>query len=210
MPFTLFHFGPALFFGVPLRKYIHAPTFILANVVLDVEPLLVLITRANYPLHGYLHTIIAAIGVGLLLGFTMFLLERRTQSLFKAMLLETHKTMGKSSFMVAGVFGTLLHVLFDAPLYGDIKPFYPLATNSLPGLASSSGIYILIVGMGILGIMFYASLLVSETYRRAKAKPYESRSSSMLATSAWSRRKCTHADSPGSGESGSAFFEINQ
>ena len=45
------------------KKLYAAPTFILANVVLDIEPLLVLIMGLNYPLHGYLHTFIAAVVV---------------------------------------------------------------------------------------------------------------------------------------------------
>lgn len=56
MPFTPFHLGPALCLGSPLREYIHAPTLILANVVLDIEPLIMLITGLSYPLYGYLHT----------------------------------------------------------------------------------------------------------------------------------------------------------
>lgn len=43
MPFTLYHLGPSLGLGLPLRKYVHAPTFILANVIVDVEPFLVLV-----------------------------------------------------------------------------------------------------------------------------------------------------------------------
>ena len=76
MPFTPFHLGPALCLGIPLQKFIHAPTFILANVILDIEPLIVMLLRLFYPLHSYLHTFIAAIGVGIIFGLLMFLLER--------------------------------------------------------------------------------------------------------------------------------------
>lgn len=58
MPFTPFHLGPAIFFGMLLRRNMHMPTFIVANVILDVEPLLVLILGLKYPLHGYFHTFI--------------------------------------------------------------------------------------------------------------------------------------------------------
>ena len=173
MPFTPLHLGPALFFGISLRSYIHAPTFILANVILDVEPFLVLVTSADYPLHGYLHTFIAAVGVGLLIAFAMFLLEGRLKPLYKSLRLETDRTLGKSKFMLAGVSGTTLHVLFDAPLYGDIRPFYPIAANPLRGLASSSEIYSACVWMGIAGIAFWLVLFVFGVYRRAKAKPSE-------------------------------------
>lgn len=131
MPFTLFHLGPALFLGIPLRKYIHAPTFILANVILDVEPLIVMLLRLHYPLHGYLHTFIAAIGVGITFGLVMFLLERPMHPLYKRLLLEPPAMLKKSQFITAGVLGAILHVLFDAPLYYDVKPFSANSKSSL-------------------------------------------------------------------------------
>jgi len=48
MPFTPFHLGPALTIGLPLRRFIHAPTFIVANVIVDVEPFLVMVLGLNY------------------------------------------------------------------------------------------------------------------------------------------------------------------
>ncbi len=65
MPFTPFHFGPTLGFGLSLRGYLHAPTFIIANVIVDVEPFLVLFLGLRYPLHGYLHTFLLALVTGL-------------------------------------------------------------------------------------------------------------------------------------------------
>lgn len=168
MPFTPFHLGPALCLGIPLRKYIHAPTFILANVVLDIEPLLVLITGLNYPLHGYFHTFIAAVGVGVAFGFVMFFLERPMHPLYKRLLLEPEATFKKSQFIIAGVLGTMLHVLFDAPLYWDIKPFYPLTANPLYGSVSSLEIYLLSVWMGVLGIILYSLLFIVWVYKRRR------------------------------------------
>ena len=170
MPFTPFHLGPALFLGIPLRKYIHAPTFILANVILDVEPLLVLTLGLNYPLHGYLHTFIAAISIGVIFSLAMFFLERIMHPLYKTLLFETDAILKKRSFLIAGVMGTMLHVLFDSPLYPDIKPFYPLAANPLYGSASSLEISLLSVWMGILGITFYLLLVLSKTYTRVRER----------------------------------------
>ena len=67
MPFTMFHLGPALAIGLPLRN-VHVPTFIVANVILDVEPLLVIFFGLNYPLHGYMHTLLLAFMVGSLVS----------------------------------------------------------------------------------------------------------------------------------------------
>ena len=166
MPFTPFHFGPGLFLGIPLRKYIHAPTFILANVLLDIEPSIVLITGISYPLHGYLHTFAAAIGVGAFFGLGMFILERRMRPIYVRLLLEPDIRFSKLQFVNAGVSGTLLHVLFDSPLYSDIKPFYPLCANPLYGAAYSIEIYLLSVWLGIFGIAFYILFLIVSAYKQ--------------------------------------------
>ena len=41
MPFTPYHFGPSGFFGLALKKWIDLPVFLLANVIIDVEVLLI-------------------------------------------------------------------------------------------------------------------------------------------------------------------------
>jgi membrane-bound metal-dependent hydrolase YbcI (DUF457 family) len=166
MPFTPFHFGPALCLGLPLRKYMHVPTFIVANVILDVEPFLVLQFGLNYPLHGYLHTFLASLFVGLLLGYAMFILERFVQPIYKTFLLETGNSLNLKSFLLSGSLGTGLHVLLDSPLYADIQPFYPLTTNPLYSPALSIEVYSLCVWMGIFGIIWYASLLIFSAYKR--------------------------------------------
>jgi len=174
MPFTPLHLGPALAIGLPLRGYIHAPTFIVANVILDVEPLMVMFSGSSYPLHGYLHTLLLAAAVGLLLGFAMFKLERHTRPAFNALLLETGNTLSAKSFVLAGVSGAMLHVLLDAPLYADIRPFFPLAANPLLSPSVLGGIWVsaLCVWMGIFGGVFYAAMVVVHAYKRFSARKH--------------------------------------
>jgi len=170
MPFTLFHFGPALGLGLPLRKYIHSPTFILASVIIDVEPFLVLLFGLRYPLHGYLHTFFLAFFVGLVLGYTMFLLEKFLHPLYQVFLLEPGDKLNLKSFMFAGALGTTLHVLLDSPLYSDIRPFYPLAINPMYNPTLSLEVYSICVLMGILGIIYYVGLLALLGYRRTRTQ----------------------------------------
>jgi len=170
MPFTPFHLGPALGFGLPLRKYLHAPTFVVANVIVDVEPFLILFLGLSYPLHGYLHTFLLAFFVGIALGYAMFLMEKFFHPLYKKLLLEKDQTYNLKSFMLAGVLGTELHILLDSPLYEDIQPFFPLTINPLYNPALTLEVYSFCVWMGILGILFYGYLLVSSAYNRFKKK----------------------------------------
>jgi len=68
MPFTPFHFGAHACVAFPFNKKIDIPVFILANVAIDIEPLLVITLNLHYPLHGYAHTFIGAIFIGTLWG----------------------------------------------------------------------------------------------------------------------------------------------
>lgn len=53
---------------MPLKRYLHAPTFILGNLVLDLEGFAVIFFGLSYPLHGYLHTILFVVVVGVATG----------------------------------------------------------------------------------------------------------------------------------------------
>ena len=170
MPFTPFHLGPALSLGRPFRKYMHAPTFILANVAVDIEPFLMLFLRLNYPLHGYLHTFALAFLFGLAIGFVMFYLEKFLHLVYTVLLLEPNRMSGMKAFTVAGVLGTMIHVLLDSPLYTDVQPFFPIATNPLYNSVSPLEIYLISFWLGILGIIFYACLFLFRTYTKARNK----------------------------------------
>jgi len=170
VPFTPFHLGPALGLGLPLRRYVHAPTFLVANVIVDVEPFLVLFFGLGYPLHGYLHTFFLAFFLGVVLGCVTFLLERFLRPLYGLFLLEPGDRLGLRSFVFAGAFGTVLHVLLDSPLYGDISPFFPLTVNPMYHPAVTLKVYGLCVLMGVLGIAYYVGLLAFSVYRRARGR----------------------------------------
>jgi hypothetical protein len=167
MPFTPLHLGPALAFGLPLRKYMHLPTFIVANVILDVEPLLVMLFRLNYPLHGYLHTFLSAVTVGLLLGYVMFRLEKPMKSFYSKLQLESNKTLPLTSFLVAGISGTALHVLFDSLLYSEIHPFFPYLANPLLNFHMSAlSVSLICVWLGIFGLAWYGVLFAYSLFKR--------------------------------------------
>jgi hypothetical protein len=171
MPFTPLHLGPALAIGLLLRRYLHAPTFIVGNLIVDVEGLLVVTLGINYPLHGYVHTFLLAAAVGLLLGFLMFKLEKSMQPVYRKIQLETNRSLKLPAFLLAGVFGATLHVGFDALLYSEMTPFFPLTANPLLGLnVSSLEVYLVCFWMGILGVGYYVALLGYTQYKEGKSR----------------------------------------
>jgi hypothetical protein len=97
MPFTPLHLGPVFVFGLFLRRWLHLPTLIVASIAVDVEPLLVIVLKLDYPLHGYLHTFLFAIPYGIAVGYAMIYLEKPFNSLYKALLLEEAKPIDKKT-----------------------------------------------------------------------------------------------------------------
>jgi membrane-bound metal-dependent hydrolase YbcI (DUF457 family) len=139
MPFTPYHFGAHACAALPLNKRINIFVFLAANVIVDIEPLLVILFNFNYPLHGYAHAFLGAALVGGIWGGICFKFRGIIGKLLEIMRVQAKYNL--KQYIVSGVAGALLHVLFDAPLYADIKPFYPLSANPFYGLISYSLTY---------------------------------------------------------------------
>jgi len=143
-----------------LRRKLHVPTLLVASVAVDIEPLLVIVLRLDYPLHGYLHTFLAAVPYGFLLGWIMAGLEGVFGPLYRVLLLEGSAPAGRRPFLLAGVAGTVSHVLLDSPLYFDIRPFYPLGVNFLFEPSLTFEIYAFCAITFAIGGLLYLSLWV--------------------------------------------------
>ncbi len=139
MPFTPFHFGAHASIALPLNKKINSLVFILANVIIDIEPLLVIVFNFSYPLHGYAHTFIGASIIGGIWGIVAYQFKPIFEKILK--ILKLPPIFSMKQYILSGISGALLHVLFDAPLYADIKPFDPIKINPLYGLISNALMY---------------------------------------------------------------------
>lgn len=139
MPFTPFHWGPPSWMGLLFFHLFHLPTLLIASVIVDVEPFLVVVFDLNYRLHGYLHTFLGGTVVAVLLTVVMYLLRNPIDKLMRAFKLGQTTTLAQ--VLWTSLFGVYLHILLDAPLYKDIQPFYPFTSNPLYGVVSGSTVY---------------------------------------------------------------------
>ena len=129
MPFTPFHFGPALFFGLLFLSFVDFPTFLVASVIVDIEPFLVLALNLDYPLHGFFHSLLGGTLIAILLTLLMTKIRDRLTPV-----LSFFKIEQKISFLrilVASLSGIYIHILLDSRMYTDIQPFYPSNYNPL-------------------------------------------------------------------------------
>jgi membrane-bound metal-dependent hydrolase YbcI (DUF457 family) len=141
MPFTPFHFGPHACVSLPLYRHIDVPIFISANIAIDLEPLIVMIYNFDYPLHGYCHTLLIGSFVGFVFATAAFPLRHFIREGMSFIRLPYKPTYLKMLF--SGILGAWLHILFDAVLYLDIRPFFPFQGNPLYGILTHKDMYVL-------------------------------------------------------------------
>ena len=132
MPFTPFHLGPAILIGFILLRYLDLPTFIVASVLVDLEPLAVLVFGLPGPLHGFFHSFLGASVAAAVLAWVMLRVREFLKPAYAFLGLEGDRRPRR--FLVAALLGTWSHVLLDAPLYGRMSPFYPFGGNPLFGV----------------------------------------------------------------------------
>jgi len=141
MPYTPFHFGPSSTIGMLLYKKLDVFVFVLINVIIDIEPFLVMVFNFHYPLHGYAHTFIGAGVLGCCCGALAWVFRGSIRKIMNRGFKLPYEPL-RSKMMIAGVFGASLHVFLDSVLYPEMQPFYPLRANLMFGFVDYSGMYL--------------------------------------------------------------------
>ncbi len=127
MPLTPFHLGPGLLIGLILLYYIDFPTFLIASVIVDVEPIIVILFDLDYPLHGFCHSFLGGTIIAFLLAAVMSKIRKPISPLLSFFKLEQEISFKR--ILVAALAGVYIHILLDAPIYTDIQPLFPLDIN---------------------------------------------------------------------------------
>lgn len=154
MPFTPFHLGPALFFGLLLSTVFDLPTFLIANVLPDVEPFAVLFFNVRgYPLHGFFHSYIGATILAVILALCMYLLRGFFGRVMKGFRVQQSSSFKKIVF--TSFAGAYFHVFLDSFLYSEMMPLYPLGGNVFLAYGSYTVIYGFCGITALFGIALY-------------------------------------------------------
>ena len=123
MPFTPYHFGPSAFFGLLFKKWIDLPVFVLANVVVDLEVLIIGMLGLKWPYHRYAHTLLIGAAVALLWALAAYPLRNVFKYLMNLIRLPYRTTLFK--MLLSAVLGVWLHVFIDAIYHYDVRLFWP-------------------------------------------------------------------------------------
>ncbi len=151
MPFTPFHMGPGIFAKAFLQGSFSLMIFGWAQIVMDIQPLIVLISGQGH-LHGFSHTYI---GASLLAVVSA--LSGKYLSEYGLILIGISKKDNPIQIIwwvaiMSAFSGTFSHVILDSIMHYDIEPLYPFDTsNDLLGVISDENIYKLCVYSGMIG-----------------------------------------------------------
>ncbi len=123
MPFTPYHFGPSGLVGLLFKRRLDLPVFLLANVAVDLEVLLIAGLDLGYPTHRYAHTLLFGAVVGGAWGLAAYPLRPLFARLMH--LLRLPYESGLRKMVISGVLGVWLHVLIDATYHPDVHLLWP-------------------------------------------------------------------------------------
>ncbi len=123
MPFTPYHFGPSGFIGLTLRKWLDIPVFVLANVIVDVEVLVVRLLDAGWPIHRYIHTLLIGAAAGIAWVIVAYPMRNLFKKIMQILLIPYQTSFLK--MLVSGILGVWLHVVIDSIYHRDVSLFWP-------------------------------------------------------------------------------------
>lgn len=155
MPFTPFHMGPGIAIKALLQGSFSLMVFGWAQIVMDIQPLIVIITGEGH-LHGFTHTYI---GATLLALFSTLIGKYLSQVGLYILGMNEHWKV-KIRWWVAALssfIGTYSHVFLDSIMHADIEPLSPFSgSNQLLGILSVSALHKLCIYSGVVGgIVFF-------------------------------------------------------
>ncbi len=154
MPFTPFHMGPGVLVKAVLQGSFSLMVFGWTQIVMDVQPLIVMITGSGH-LHGFTHTFIGASLIAVFSGVTGKYLSE-----FGLKLLQIGTSGEVTIIWVVAIssafIGSFSHVILDGIMHTDVEPFYPFTLfNAFHGLISVQALHKLCLYSGLLGTGVY-------------------------------------------------------
>jgi len=129
MPFTPYHFGPSSAIALALRRWLDIPIFVLANVAVDIEVLVIMIFDLGHPAHRYCHTLLGGAVVGVLLAMLAYPFRHYFKKLMGLFSLPYETSFKK--MVISGILGVWLHILIDGAYHFDVNVFWPNKTIKL-------------------------------------------------------------------------------
>lgn len=150
--------GPGLLLKAILQGSFSLMVFGWTQVVMDIQPLIVMITGEGH-LHGFSHTYVGATLIAIFSALTGKYLSEL--GLWILRIRETrHSNIAWSVVFISAFIGSFSHVLLDSIMHSDVQPFYPFnLDNPMLKLISINALHKLCLYSGLLGAGIYYFVL---------------------------------------------------
>ncbi|MCF6257739.1 MAG: metal-dependent hydrolase [Gammaproteobacteria bacterium] len=171
MPFTPFHMGPGILVKALLQGSFSLMVFGWAQIIMDIQPLFVLITGDGH-LHGFSHTYV---GATLLAVFSALSGKYLSEIGLKIIGISDRSTSGSTPVkitwgiaFISAFIGTYSHVILDSIMHSDVEPFYPFSQeNEILGLITIPQLHMLCIYSALAGgIIYYSVQYVRKKYNQ--------------------------------------------
>lgn len=167
MPFTPLHMGPGIFIKALLQCSFSLMVFGWAQIVMDVQPLVVMLTGKG-ALHGVSHTYAGATLLAVFSAWSGKYLSEYGLRLLGISRADNPATIAWWVAFLSAFTGTYSHVLLDSIMHGDVLPWYPFSTaNGLYGLMSIETLYRFCLYSAAAGTLLYYLILYLMKRRQA-------------------------------------------
>ena len=157
MPYMPYHFGPSTLVGLVFKKYIDIPVFVLVNVAVDLEVLVITLFKFGWPPHRYFHTLLIGTAVGAAFGAVAYVAKPVFDLAMR--LLKVPYQTGFLKMIISGVLGVWLHVIIDAIYHWQLWIFWPSRANPLYGLISRGQIEAICIACFFAAFILYLFII---------------------------------------------------
>jgi membrane-bound metal-dependent hydrolase YbcI (DUF457 family) len=159
MPFTPFHFGPAVLLKALAPRYVSLTAFVASQVAIDLESGYHLL-QGNWPVHRLAHTLLVSTLIGVAMGTGVWFAGRQLRVVPGV---ELEPELGPLPAHAGGLLGGLSHSVLDAIMHADVQPFWPFTrSNSLLGALDLAQLHLFCMAAGAAG----ALVLICKRARR--------------------------------------------
>lgn len=112
----------------------------IASVLPDIEPFIILVFDLAYPLHGFFHSFSGGTIIASIISIAVYFFRNEMNKMMKFFKLSQVSSFKKIFW--TSLFGVYFHILLDSFLYADIRPLYPHGYNPFYGMFSPESVYL--------------------------------------------------------------------
>ncbi|WP_133470003.1 metal-dependent hydrolase [Paraglaciecola marina] len=158
MPFTPIHMGPGIFIKSLLRGSFSLMVFGWTQIVMDIQPLVVLLSGEGH-LHGFSHTYIGATIIAILAGISGKYLSEFGLKVLRISKYENPISIAWWVVFLSAFIGSFSHVLLDSIMHLDVEPFFPFTLdNQFLSLISVTMLHKVCLYSGLAGAAIFYSV----------------------------------------------------